>query len=1269
MRDQILLRIRSFGRFVITMALIAGLLAPSFVPVAMAQAKEVDAKLSGEFSFTSAPLVGEPAELVLAVSAIALAQVSTEITLPDEIALVAGRLEGQGRVEADASWKQAVIVKVLVEGEFKITAQIEGVLADGSPVSAPAHIYVASSTERASASELEVAIPKDMVVTPPDGTAGASVDVEQEGEQATESGDIAEFGAPNVQAQEGDAEAELGMDAEQGLVTLGDETPTQPRLGDAIEYSFDKVDLEEEAATGQVVLDDDSSAEPGVASGVGYRQDSEMMAEAKYRVYLPSVLGSGAASGSNEAPDREPHMPGAAGDVAVEGEIADDVQQVLSEPESGFVTIGEDSPAEPQVVAEPDDGREVYARQDMGTSTSPTDAQTELTEPRGEPWAVPQEIKVPAPDMEARDKDKELVLGGELLKGHVTQGDGSSAEPKMLVEPRDDREIVAEPVSGALALVDSARTALVESPDAPWAVPQETEVAGVEAEGEGQPLALSRDTQAGQITRGDASSAEPEVMVDPDDGRAVVAQQDGAEISSVEGAQAELVEPPGAPWGKPQEVEANVTDIETKSGGQELTIDVQALEVREDSSALIESPNAPWAEPRIVEAKVPPVQVESPEGESALNQDTSVGWSTVGDGSPTVPRVVRDQVVESEVVDEALVIGFGRDLVNVGDDSPAAPKDVAARDVLPQNEPPADGWKLEMGEGADVLASPNSSSGPPTFVGSGERDEDVSPNAGVDLIVEDIWFTTNPLKAGDSENITFRIKNQGTSSTSTTFHIKMQVDGTTVGSWYANGACAGCTGTASTSVKVSSAGNHAVRVEVDNTKVVPETNEGNNIRTETWYWAPSGGVDLIVEDIWSTTNPLTAGVYENITFRIKNQGTASTSTKFYAKMWIDSTTIQTWYTNGLAAGSTATGAVNVKVSSPGNHVVKVEVDNTKVVPESNEGNNIRTETWTWVPGSAVDLIVQDIWLTTSPLTAGQWENATFRIKNQGTASTSTKFYAKMWIDSTTIQTWYTNGLAAGSTATGAVNVKVSSPGNHAVKVEVDNTKVVPESNEGNNIRTETWTWVPGSAVDLIVQDIWFDDESTHGGAVGERHFPDQEPGHGVYIDQVLHQDAGGWHHGRVVVCQQHVRRLHGDWLDQRQGEQPRQTHGQGRGGQYQGGAREQRGQQHPHRDVDLGAARHSGGPDRAGHLVDDESAHGGAVGERHFPHQEPGHGVYIDQVLHQDAGGRRHGRVVVCQQHVRRLHGDWLDQRQGEQPRLPHSQGRGGQHQDRAREQ
>ncbi len=355
------------------------------------------------------------------------------------------------------------------------------------------------------------------------------------------------------------------------------------------------------------------------------------------------------------------------------------------------------------------------------------------------------------------------------------------------------------------------------------------------------------------------------------------------------------------------------------------------------------------------------------------------------------------------------------------------------------------------------------------------------PQALPDLIVVDIWSTTNPLQAGQEENVTFQIKNQGTAAITTQFLIRFSIDGTAKAAWSSGGLAVGQVAQAGTTVIVNSAGTHQMKIEVDFDNRIAESDESNNVREETWTWGTSP-VDLIVDDIWSTTNPLQAGQIENLTYRIKNQGSAATTIPFEIHLWVDGNHIAGWTSAGLAAGAEAIGSFNaLLLNSPGSHEIRVTVDTTDVVPESNEGNNSRLENWTW-GASPTDLVVSDIWSATNPLRAGDVEDVTFSVKNIGTAGVPVNFHAQLWIDGTSSGFSLISGLAAGATATRSLTVNLAAPGLHEVKVIVDPGGAVPESNEVNNGRVEHWEWQPGP-VDLVVDDIWSTTNPLYAGEV------------------------------------------------------------------------------------------------------------------------------------------------------------------------------------------
>jgi subtilase family serine protease len=104
--------------------------------------------------------------------------------------------------------------------------------------------------------------------------------------------------------------------------------------------------------------------------------------------------------------------------------------------------------------------------------------------------------------------------------------------------------------------------------------------------------------------------------------------------------------------------------------------------------------------------------------------------------------------------------------------------------------------------------------------------------------VADIWSTTNPLEEVEVENITFRIRNDGEANVSASFSTRLSIDGTVYDTWVMGPLASKATTTGSFSVQLNAPYNHEVKVEVDYLGNVAEGDEANNIRTETWFWAP-----------------------------------------------------------------------------------------------------------------------------------------------------------------------------------------------------------------------------------------------------------------------------------------------------------------------------------------------------------------------------------------------------------------------------------------------
>jgi hypothetical protein len=158
---------------------------------------------------------------------------------------------------------------------------------------------------------------------------------------------------------------------------------------------------------------------------------------------------------------------------------------------------------------------------------------------------------------------------------------------------------------------------------------------------------------------------------------------------------------------------------------------------------------------------------------------------------------------------------------------------------------------------------------------------------------------------------------------------------------------------------------------------------------------------------------------------------------------------------------------------PGVHSIRVDVDASGDVAESNENNNSRTERLTCEQQRLPDLIVSDIELM-------QDCKIKVTLKNVGTGGVPASVYSGNMSDDSAVQMYKgsqahggmvlrvfdPSGLLKSPGASvskvwfpGAANLALG-PGTHSIKVIVDNNNAVAESNENNNSRTERLTCEP-----------------------------------------------------------------------------------------------------------------------------------------------------------------------------------------------------------------
>jgi subtilase family serine protease len=336
-----------------------------------------------------------------------------------------------------------------------------------------------------------------------------------------------------------------------------------------------------------------------------------------------------------------------------------------------------------------------------------------------------------------------------------------------------------------------------------------------------------------------------------------------------------------------------------------------------------------------------------------------------------------------------------------------------------------------------------------------------------DLIIQDISWSPSSPEQGDTVTFTATIKNQGTGD-ATAFYIYYYVDGSYHAMDTVYSLSAGSTTTETFTWTASKCGNVQVKAVADANNAVSESNEGNNERTETVnVECPDPEPDYIVQDIsWSPISPEQG---ETITFTvtIKNQGDWDDSS-FCVYYYIDGSYQDMDTVYGMNTGSTITETFTWTANKCGNVQVKAVADANNVIPESNEGNNERTETVN-VECPDPDLIIQDItWSPSSP-EQGDAIAFTVTIKNQGAGSAGSST-AKYYIDGSYVTYDSVPALSSGSTSTQTFTWAADRCGNVQVKAVADANNAVSESNEGNNERTETVN-VECPDPDLITQDV------------------------------------------------------------------------------------------------------------------------------------------------------------------------------------------------------
>ena len=343
-----------------------------------------------------------------------------------------------------------------------------------------------------------------------------------------------------------------------------------------------------------------------------------------------------------------------------------------------------------------------------------------------------------------------------------------------------------------------------------------------------------------------------------------------------------------------------------------------------------------------------------------------------------------------------------------------------------------------------------------------DRQEALTDVGSADLRVNAIELSpADNLGDGTAVDVMATVGNSG-DETLRSFFVRFEVDGALIGTRRVDGLPSSGS-TAVTQPWTATAGQHTLRVLVDSTNTVPESDEGNNDRTLDAPAVPFP--DLLVKEILFAPAQPSEGTNLSFTARVQNTG-ADTSRTFAVRFEIDGDFLGRRVVDGLGAGQIAEVS-GAWVATVGQHAVRVVADELGVVPELDETNNDRQLA---LPGvDQADLALTALsWSPATNIFDGQEVTLTATVTNVGVGGTNKDFFVRFEVDGNYLgRQRITGGLATDS---GDANQTwVATSGVHTVEAIADEYGAVGEPDETNNRLARVLPEV--SAADLTLSNL------------------------------------------------------------------------------------------------------------------------------------------------------------------------------------------------------
>ncbi|MGI5214692.1 CARDB domain-containing protein [Plantactinospora sp. CA-290183] len=232
-----------------------------------------------------------------------------------------------------------------------------------------------------------------------------------------------------------------------------------------------------------------------------------------------------------------------------------------------------------------------------------------------------------------------------------------------------------------------------------------------------------------------------------------------------------------------------------------------------------------------------------------------------------------------------------------------------------------------------------------------------TPAPNPDLVVSAVTWTPASPSEATPVILSATVQNVGSAAAGATT-VTVNLGGAVAGTAPVGALNAGASTTVSVNAGARPMGSYSVTATVDPSNTIIEQNNGNNTFTSSspLVVTQAPGPDLQVTGI--TSNPPNPAVGAAVTFSVavNNRGTAATGATTVTRLTVGGTTLNT-NTPSIAAGATATVAVSGSwTATSGGATITATADATNVVTETNETNNVRTQSVVVGRGAAVPYV-------------------------------------------------------------------------------------------------------------------------------------------------------------------------------------------------------------------------------------------------------------------------------------------------------------------------